>query len=184
MTYVRETSAAKSVAAYVVLNAKGAHVATVQMHFGASRVLVNVWNEGREAQARTLKALGLTVDDKGRVTEGKRVGETIYDVAGIQEGRASGYGYDKRTAALAGLVIDGHVMTDHCSGFGAPKPPKGRQTWPGDATPPKGYTFANYRAHAGNGDDLPDAERGYANCYRRSGLDYLEALGYRVIQAL
>lgn len=32
----------------------------------------------------------------------------------VQTGKASGYGYDKFTAALAGLVIDGHVMADHC----------------------------------------------------------------------
>jgi len=32
----------------------------------------------------------------------------------IQEGKASGYGYDKLTAALSGCTIDGILLTDHC----------------------------------------------------------------------
>lgn len=32
----------------------------------------------------------------------------------IYQGRASGYGYDKFTAALSGAVVDGHVLRDHC----------------------------------------------------------------------
>ncbi len=31
-----------------------------------------------------------------------------------QTGKASGYGYDKATAALAGMVIDGVMLVDHC----------------------------------------------------------------------
>ena len=32
----------------------------------------------------------------------------------VQEGKASGYGYDKLTAALSGCTIDGITLTDHC----------------------------------------------------------------------
>ncbi len=33
-----------------------------------------------------------------------------------QAGSAGGYGYDKLTAALAGMTIDGYTMADHCGG--------------------------------------------------------------------
>lgn len=107
-------------------------------------------------------------------------------------GRASGYGYDKFTAALSGLVIDGHVMTDHCSRLGAPKPPRGRKTYPADAKPKRGYSFANFtRGDAVWPDtgerrfpDMDASEAGYRDCYRLDGLRYLEALGYTVVQAV
>lgn len=158
---VRETAAGKSISAYVILNKKGEHVATVQAHFSDSGVCtVDVWNQGSS--------------------------RTEYR---LQQGRASGYGYDKFTAALSGLKIDGHDMSDHC---GARKsPPKGRTTWPRDAKPPKGYTFANFQTFTYSSDtgervpladDSPDY--GYGSCYRIEGMNYLKALGYRVIQAI
>lgn len=194
--YVSETKAGKSISAYVILDKKGNHVATVKAHFSdGGACLVNVH------------------DDK----------------AGFQSASASGYGYDKLTSALSGLTIDGHEMSNHCSRDGAPKPPKGRKTFPHDAKPRKGYSFANYtaisretgntiyrdewikRAYAELGiadasDDVKnerwdevaakahdletawrksdDCEAGYSDCYRESGLDYLKAIGYRVIQAI
>ena len=36
------------------------------------------------------------------------------DSTPLQQGSASGYGYDKFTAALSGLTIDGHTLGDHC----------------------------------------------------------------------
>lgn len=193
--YVRETAAAKSISAWVIL--KGSrYVATVQAHFGNSRVLVNIWQHGEE----------------------------------MQSGTASGYGYDKLTAALAGLKIDGHELTDHCSRLGAPKPPKGNAgLFPRDYKPRAGFSLSNWtrasretgkRFHAYDWNDKarrelglpddgrlisdsqfqtmadladnlkkaweesPDYAEGYADCYRESGLKYLEKLGYSVHSAI
>ena len=85
-----------------------------------------------------------------------------------QQGRAGGYGYDKLTSALSGMTIDGQALTNHCSREGAPKRPEGSATYPDDMLAPLGYHFAN----------------GRRDCYREAGLDYLKALGYRVIQAI
>lgn len=155
MRQVRETAAGKAISARVILNPKGEHVATVQAYHGDA-CTVDVWH--------TRGALDL------------------------QQGRASGYGYDKFTAALSGLTIDGHKMTDHCSKEGAPKPPKGRTTWPAGFKVKRGYTLANYKTFNYGPDGaripLPDADAGYSSCFRLEGLKYLEALGYRVIQAI
>jgi hypothetical protein len=163
--YVRETAAGKSISALVILNPKGKHVATVQAYYGNSgRVLVNVWHAYQK---------------------GKETPE-------MQHASAGGYGYDKFTAALSGLIIDGHTMSNHCSREGAPKYPKGRNSFPSDFKPPKGYSLANW---ADGSKTYPDTgarvhsrlapdESGYSDCYRKEGLKYLEAIGYQVITAI
>lgn len=157
---VRETAAGQSISAYVILNRKGEHVATVQVHHANSgRVSVDVWNTGASR-----------------------------DGHGLQQGAAGGYGYDKFTAALSGLTIDGHAMSDHCGA--RLNPPKGRSTWPRDAKAPRGYTLANFQAftYDDDGARVPLSEDspayGWASCFRREGLNYLTAIGYRVIQAI
>lgn len=62
--------------------------------------------------------------------------------AGFQSARAGGYGYDKFNAALSGLTIDGHAMSDHCGE--RIKPPKGAPCFPATYKARKGYTLANY----------------------------------------
>jgi hypothetical protein len=148
--YVRETKAGKSIGAYVVLRADGTEVATVQIHFAdGGTVTVNIWHEGDNNPTREARE------------KAKEYGPSI--------GKARGYGYDKRTAALAGLEIDGHKLTDHC-GAQLDRPESG--FFPHDFKAPPGYSLANY------------TEQGYRSCYRESGLDYLKAIGYRVIQAI
>lgn len=178
--YVRETSAAKSIKAIVIMKGKR-HVATVQAHYGNSRCLVNVWHN---------------------------------DGTPMQHGSASGYGYDKFTAALSGMTIDGHVMSDHSDG--RLSPPKAVGYFPADYKPRRGYQLANYGeydaagkrfdsyewrdmaiAQLGESAEWDDVEalakqlradanltRGYSSCYKESGLSYLEALGYTVIGAI
>lgn len=179
--YVRETSAAKSIKAFVIM--KGSrHVATVQAHYGNSRCLVNVWHNDGSAP--------------------------------MQHGSASGGGYDKFTAALSGLTIDGHVMSDHCGA--RLSPPKALGYFPADYKPRRGYRLENYGEYDAHGvrwtsysaqdsartqlgesaewDAVgalakqlrADANltRGYSSCYKESGLSYLEALGYSVISAI
>lgn len=188
--YVRETTPGRSISAWVIFNRKGDHVATVQAAHTNS-VLVNVWNHGDKACARSAVTLGYKLDAEGKIAEGKAKGDYPYKVAGCLEGRAGGYGYDKLTAALSGLAVDGVLLTNHCSRHKAPKPPKGRKTWPSDATPPKGYRFANFADGARRYPDgskayhdIPDDESGYTDCYRQSGLDVLKDLGYRVLSAI
>ena len=182
--YVSDTAAGKAISAWIILNRKGEQVATVRAHYGNSRVLVNVH------------------DSK----------------AGFQHASASGYGYDKFTAALRNLTIDGHAMSDHC-GESAKRPKRGY--WLETDKRPKGYRLANYSTYivatgkrmaaydwqdiarhelgetaeyeavlqhsrelqiqAANRDEI---EGGYADCFREPGLKYLEAIGYRVIQAV
>lgn len=95
-------------------------------------------------------------------------------------GYASGYGYDKFTAALSGLTIDGRKLTDHCGQDDYSKALLKRAKRlsydecrallsKGKA---RGYQFANWTSE------------GWGSCYKLSGLDYLRALGYVVIQAL
>ncbi|WPZ36729.1 hypothetical protein T8K17_11345 [Thalassobaculum sp. OXR-137] len=77
----------------------------------------------------------------------------------VQTGSASGGGYDKFTAALSGLVIDGATMTDHCT--------KGRKG-------AKDVFGANYNLET----------RDYSDWYILPGLDRLKARGYRVVTAV
>lgn len=151
---VSETSAGQSASAFVILKGKR-HVANVTAAYGkGGRVLVNVFNYGSENKSAPLN---------------------------MQHGSAGGYGYDKFTAALSGLEIDGHKLSNHCDG--RKEPPKGG-VWPKGSKAPKGWHFANFSTRDRDGNDLPAELHGWESCYRESGLDYLKARGYRVIQAL
>lgn len=204
--YVRETVAAKAISAYVILSPTGEEVATVNLHFTSSRALVNLFQNDDAASRsadfananrlvvaafpfrphvnRKLKeARAPTVRAPGR-------GADLYTADDFRFvwSKASGYGYDKRTAALAGLVIDGIPITDHCSRYGAPKGPDlGR--FPIGYKAPAGYYLANWfrvgtERLANRGTELPEGWEGYADCYRASGLDVLRAFGYRVIEVI
>lgn len=129
-TQVRETSAGKSVSAFIVLNKKGEHVATVNAHFANSgRVTVDVWNTGAGTVERCLeaalkagyvtpvqienrKAALLAKNDWMKAdTVGGYVAQNMF---GLQQGGAGGGGYDKFAAALSGLWIDGQQIANHC----------------------------------------------------------------------
>lgn len=176
--YVTDKAAAKSISAFIVLNRKGDYVATVRIHYGNSTVLANIHQT--DSAARKCFALAHGLDS----VASNEIGRTAYKLFGFQHGKASGYGYDKATAALAGLMLDGHVITNHCSRLDAPKPPRGRKSFPRDYKPRKGYSLANWRTRDFDGRDLPDNEAGYQDCYRDSGLKYLESIGYRIHQAI
>ena len=153
MKQVRETKAGGSISAYVVLRATGEHVATVQAHFADSgNVMVDVWHMGADNPTRAAR-------------------EARKDY-GPDQRRAGGGGYDKFTACLGGIEIDGHRLADH-SGNRLPLP-DGCDAFPEGFKPPPGYTLANWRREGG----------GYTSCFQESGLRYLESLGYIVVQAI
>lgn len=166
MRDIRESSAGQSLSAWVILNRKGEHVATVQAHYANSGgVTVNVRNHGDAACY-------------------------AYTVASLQVGRAGGYGYDKTTAALSGLYVDGVKLTNHCEER-LPRP-KGCLWQDSDRAriERKGYRLANWHGPRKAGDPtygrdgVPDEASGWTDAYRESGLDILRAFGYRVIQAI
>lgn len=134
---VESTSAGKSVSAFVIMKGER-HAANVTAYYSDSTVYVNVDN--------------FTVDNDNIPEE-------------RQYGSASGYGYDKFTAALKGMKVDGITMAGNCQteldGIKAVKGMPG--VWP-----------ANWS------DDLQD----YVSYYYAVGLDRLTALGYRVIKVL
>lgn len=200
-TQVRETAAGKSISAYVILNKKGQHVATVQAHYSnGGTVTVDVWNQGDDACWRSLvtaRKTGHTTDAALQKVIAKapdyyldhedRERWAAYDLFGLQQGRAGGYGYDKFTAALSGLIIDGHTMADHCGQV--PEAEKARHG-----------LYARYRK-AAPGDDMREwqakAEKigarfanwdnennRYSSLHFTAGLDRLKALGYHVISAI
>ena len=84
MKQIREIS---DTSVKIVLNKKGEHVATIHWRYGSGGgVQCDVWSR-KEGE----KYLSLTHQKK-----------------------AGGYGYDKKSAALAGAVIEGYKMADHC----------------------------------------------------------------------
>ncbi len=105
MKQVREMEAAKKIRAIIVINPKGEHVGTVQAYFGA-RVVVDVWNVGDRAIIKTAKAQGVELS---AADEWEKFAPFAH-----QQGSAGGGGYDRFTAALAGMYIDGIKLFDHC----------------------------------------------------------------------
>lgn len=206
---VRETTAGAAISAFVVLNKKGEHVATVNAHYSSGgRVSVDVWNIG-DAVVRSFE----TARRNGRLSDAALAkhasrapdyytdqGEceqwAARDLFGLQQASAGGYGYDKFAAALAGLIIDGHTIANHCGQV--PECEKARQRIlaqylkaakvgeAGDLTSRQkwqkkaaaiGANFCNWRTD--------ESGAGYWNdIHFESGLDRLRAFGYRVIQAI
>lgn len=161
--YVSETAAAKRLKAYVVMKGRR-HVATVQAHYSDSRCLVNVRQDDDAAARSALKNHSFLNRHAMDYEDARRL---IF-----QRAAASGYGYDKFAAALAGMWIDGHRMSDHQEH--GKIPPKGADVFPADYIPPKGYKLANW---------CPE-KAGWKNCYRLGGLRYLEDIGYTVVRAI
>lgn len=207
-TQVRETSAGKSVSAFIVMNKKGEHVATVNAHFANSgRVTVDVWNTGvgstDRCLAAALKAGAVTPSELANVESASRAsrdwaGDTehtrfaAHDLFNLQQGSAGGYGYDKFAAALRGCWIDGIQMTDHC-GSDATSQKLMRAYVKAAATRDPGDTGRSdtqkvwdaKAAKIGASFANWSAERSaYTSLHISAGLDRLKGMGYTVIQAI
>lgn len=192
MKQVRETSAGKSISVYVILNKKGEEVATVQAHYAnGGRVTVNVWQT-----SLALDNCCKRPDLWSQLPAGQDYKSAACELWGFQESHAGGYGYDKFTAALAGLIIDGHTLANHCGQV--PEAEKAR------AAILKAYE-KECRANGGNAVEsrtkywreraakigahwanwgFGDSGRRYSSLHFIAGLHRLECLGYRVIKAI
>lgn len=163
--YVHDTEAGKSIDAWIILNKRGKEIACVRSHYSKGGVcLVNVFNYGGEETNKSAKSKP------------------------FQAAHAGGQGYDKFTAALSGMEIDGHKLGNHCE---YSKKPPVNGVWPQDFKAPKGWRLANYKTTEQvevNGSyervDLPPEKCGWTDLYRLDGLNYLEDIGYRVIKAI
>lgn len=202
---VRETTAGQSISAYIVLDKKGHHVATVQSHYSnGGTVTVDVWSHGdvvTMANWKTARKIGRVSDKQAAdliasapdyFTGVDRDEWAACQLFNLQQGRTGGYGYDKFTAALAGLIIDGHTMADHCGSV--PEAEKAR------ASLLRQYEKACEAG--GNGDDKVWREKAarigcrftnwgvcgvgdrYMSLHFIDGFHRLECLGYRVISAI
>jgi hypothetical protein len=159
MKQVRELS---DTSVSIVLNEKREHVATVQTrHAKSGSVQCDVWSIAPGDKHLTL-------------THQKKV---------------SGYGYDKAAAALAGAVIDGVGIADHCGKSDPNTETLKSWIWdtynhavnnslPLEAIHVKardnGFSFTNWSSYEGR----------YLSLHVVSGLDRLERIGYTVIQGL
>lgn len=184
MERIEDKKAGRAISAYVILKG-GRFVARVHVMRGSGGgVQVDIC-QTREAAERSLAAL-LKAGGKA-----PKVGEYETPLA-LQQAKAGGYGYDKLTAALSGMWIDGHKLSDHCGE--SLKKPRGKKYFPAGFKAPKGYSLANYgtfQESTGRRVDpwAPETETGervtgYSDCYRLAGTDYLAAVGYTVIQAI
>lgn len=98
---------------------------------------------------------------------------------------AGGYGYDKIVASLSNLTIDGHKLTDHCGEDDTSK--RLLKAWhkaedkrkAEDKARKLGYFFTNWSGIGGY--CCPTGQDGWQSCYRASGLDYLSAIGYKIL---
>lgn len=204
-TQVRETSAGKSISAWVILNKKGVHVATVNAHYSnGGRVSVDVWNIGTAAVGNSFaiaRANGRISDanlakliDKAPdyyKTEESRLDWAAYQSCCMQQSAAGGYGYDKLAAALSGLIIDGHTIADHCGQV--PEAEKARARLmrqyckamaSGDDVTTRRY-WDDKAARIGCSFANYSTEKGrFTSLYFLNGLRRLESLGYQVIQAI
>lgn len=167
-----------NVRADVILNKRGAHVATVRWLYprdGAGTVRCEVYTPGQ----------GITY-----------------------RGKAGGYGYDKTTAALAGAEIAGHRIANHCGTaeesherakarlmrryISAAVRGITREEAVGfeNAARRIGASFANY-ARSSDMPPEPGNKPGevlhgyrYLSLHTMPGLDRLRALGFTVIHAV
>ena len=225
MKQVRETSAGKSISAFVILNKRGEQVATVQAHYANSgRVTVNVWQTsialdncckrpdlwsqlptgqdykyaayelwgfqeshagGSGYDCYTAALAGLIVDGHTLADHSERESWAAHHLFGLQQYSAGGSGYDCYTAALAGLIIDGHTIADH-SGLVPEDEKKRSALLKKYQRDPRAYGDEYWRekAHAIGCHWANWTTDGWRSLHFIGGLDRLERLGYRVIQAI
>ena len=147
--------------AFVVLNKKGEHRATVHLRYGPNHgaVQCDVYNT-----------------------------EQL-----VHQKKAGGGGYDKAAAALAGAVIDGYKMADHCGHVEEAGEAQRKALMVAYIRGTKGHTgedLNNVSSHFKKRADKIGAYfanwgvDGWGSLFFRPGLGRLRALGYTVIRGL
>ncbi|QBQ74419.1 hypothetical protein BcepSauron_039 [Burkholderia phage BcepSauron] len=194
---VRETAAGRSISAWVILNRRGVHVATIHAHYADSgTVTVDVFHTSDDATFRSMRAVGGL--KKGETfVYGKPEHARSFDAMQCQQGRAGGGGYDKVVAAMRGMVIDGVTLYDHSSrnpstermlasylkvhraltaqGADDARMREFHAEWR-DKADKLGMQFANWAGDRQTGH--------YTSLYTVGGIDRLSKLGYQVIRAI
>lgn len=124
MKRIDETDAGKSIGVAVIMRGSR-HVATMRSyHAKTGGVTVEIYQNG-EALARCHKALPLSEKDRARMLANlpdyyqNAKPEALeswlaHERFSVQRGHAGGYGYDKKTAALSGMIVDGLALSNHC----------------------------------------------------------------------
>lgn len=207
---VRETTAGQSISACIVLDKKGRHVATVQSHYSTGRtVTVDIWSHGDATNARnwkTARANGRVSDKDAAAliasapdyytTPESRESWAAFERFNLQHGRAGGYGYDKFAAAIAGLIIDGHTLANHCGQVPEAESKRAalfRAYRRAVATSEGGLSTEACKSWQDKADRLgcnfnnwqeKDWQAGWTSLHFLDGLSRLKRLGYRVISAI
>lgn len=142
---------------------------------------VNETNAGKSISAYViLNKKGKCV---GKVTayfgESSVLVNVFSDIDGFQSARKSGYGYDKFTAALDGLKMDGVELYDHSSRADATDRAlkaikKMSHTLAIEYAEKRGMRVANW----------DNDKKQYTSVFMEGGLDRLKSFGYKVIQAI
>lgn len=195
--YVRETKAGKSISAHIILNKKGDHVATVQAHFSnGGTCLVNVWHtDATEMQSAsaggygydkfTSALSGMTIDGHAMSNHSERL-----DAPKVPKGRKlfprdykAPKGFDLANYGTISKETGNRIYNDE---------------WIKRAYAELGISEASNEVKNARWEEVAmkarelesawqasdDCESGYSDCYRKSGLEYLRAIGYRVISAI
>ena len=156
MKYVTEMTQWARCRAYLVDDAKGREVARVYVAFpadGAGRVVVDLWDWNNPDQAKR-----------------------------HQRGTASGYGYDKVTAALRGMVVDGIQLHDHCGTDDETRTHQQRAKRAKGWEACRKFEAGIKRKHGMRCANYDRETETYESVYYLPGLERLAAMGYRVRQ--
>jgi len=190
MKRVDETKAGKAISAFVILK-KGKLIAKIQAHYSdAGNVLVNAWDwsDPKETNYFEGKAGGYGYDKFTRALVGFKVdGHAITDHCAVRLKPKNGKffpkdfktpkGYNLANGYYAGK--DGVKVSEVClynehGGF------EKKLFVYGDCT---GHEYRSNPDHFPLVEDQ-DLQWVYSSCFKDSGLDYLRAVGYEVIQVI
>lgn len=196
--YVSETKAGKSVSAWLILNRKGEYVAKVLAHYSDSGVcLVNVFDKTAGFQHAT--AGGYGYDKFHSALSGMSIdGHRMTDHCSRDNAPKKPKGcklYPREFKAPKGYSLVNYTRVSRSTGNCFY-----RYHWIDKAKAELGFTKDNLENNndAGIWESIrqkafdleitwqasDDCETGFSDCYRESGLSYLESIGYRVYQLI
>lgn len=158
MNYISDTKAGKAISAYLIFDKRGELVGKIQAHYSdGGTCWVQLWD--------------WTNDERFQ----------------IQNGKATGYGYDKFTAAISGMTFAGFTLADHCDTNDTTKRAMAAYTKLADQTG-EGWKqpefFARWKARGVDFANYSTESQRYGSAYLIPGLKGIEARGFKVLQAI